>query len=258
MIPCSRTLSSPSSPLLGSVALFKVRTPPRCLSATTKTQTAAQLLSSRQSILDKTKNENKNKHSVNQPITFTQYCLHHTIRYGYSANPTRAHCLPHTSCWLDVCFENRMTRLVLLTKSISDVYKRKKNQQTNNVSTASTENQVICQTDTAVIQKRQVAGSVYWFRYFYAKLVGLFFFFLRQSSYSTCPWICCDSVVPAGGGLHRRSSWLSYWGIVTVPVLFGIQVNSNICNSCLYSLRGAIPIVFILARYLKKKKVLPA
>lgn len=126
--------------------------------------------------------------------------------------------------------------------------------KTNNVSTASTENQVICQTDTAVIQKRQVAGSVYWFRYFYAKLVGLFFFFLRQSSYSTCPWICCDSVVPAGGGLHRRSSWLSYWGIVTVPVLFGIQVNSNICNSCLYTLRGAIPIVFILARYLKKKK----
>lgn len=232
-----------------------MRTPPRCLSATTKTQTAAQLLSSRQSILNKKKTKT-NKHSVNQPITFTQYCLHHTIRYGYSANPTRAHCLPHTSCWLDVCFENRMTRLVLLTKSISEVYKRKK---TNNVSTASTENQVICQTDTAVIQKRQVAGSVYWFRYFYAKLVGLLFFFLRQSSYSTCPWICCYSVVPAGGGLHRRSSWLSYWGIVTVPVLFGIQVNSNICNSCLYTLRGAIPIVFILARYLKKKKkVLPA
>lgn len=42
-------------------------------------------------------------------------------------------------------------------KSISDVYKKKK----RNVSTASTENQVICSTDTAVIQKRQVAGSVY-------------------------------------------------------------------------------------------------
>lgn len=59
VIPFSRTLSSPSSPLLGSVTLFKVRTPPRCLSATTKTQTAAQLLSSRQSILDKKKKRNK-------------------------------------------------------------------------------------------------------------------------------------------------------------------------------------------------------
>lgn len=43
------------------------------------------------------------------------------------------------------------------------------------MSTASTENQVICSTDTAVIQKRQVAGSVYKFRYFYANSVELFY-----------------------------------------------------------------------------------
>lgn len=60
-----------------------------------------------------------------------------------------------------------MTRLVLLMKSISDMYKKKRKKKTGkgkkkNVSTASTENQVICSTDTAVIQKeRQVAGSVY-------------------------------------------------------------------------------------------------
>lgn len=65
-------------------------------------------------------------------------------------------------------FRNRMTRLVLLMTSISDVYK-------NNVSTASTENQVICSTDSAVIQKRQVASSVYWFRYFYANSAELFY-----------------------------------------------------------------------------------
>lgn len=49
------------------------------------------------------------------------------------------------------------------------MYKKK------NVSTASTENQVICSTDTAVIQKRQVAGSVCKFRYFYANSVELFY-----------------------------------------------------------------------------------
>lgn len=81
----------------GSITLFKVRTPRWCRSAITKTLMAAQMLSSRQSIPE--------KHSLNQPITFTQYCLHHTIRYGYSTNPTIAHCLPHTSCRLDVCFE---------------------------------------------------------------------------------------------------------------------------------------------------------
>ena len=66
-------------------------------------------------------------------------------------------------------FWNRMTRLVLLMKSIFQMCTKK------NVSTASTENQVICSTDTAVIQKRQVAGSVYWFRYFYANSVELFY-----------------------------------------------------------------------------------
>lgn len=43
------------------------------------------------------------------------------------------------------------------------------------MSTVSTENQVKCSTDTAVIQKRQVAGSVFnKFRYFYANSVELF------------------------------------------------------------------------------------
>lgn len=48
----------------------------------------------------------RGKHSLNQPITSTQYCLHHTIRYGNSANPTPAYStvFPLTSCWLDVCF----------------------------------------------------------------------------------------------------------------------------------------------------------
>lgn len=122
----------------------------------------------------------------------------------------------------------------------------------------STESQVIHPTDTAVILKRQVASSVYWFRYFYAKLLGFsfsFFFFLRQSSYSTCPWNCCDSVVPAGGGLHWRSSWLSYRGNVSVPVLFGIQVNfpTFVIPVCI-TLWGAISIVFIHARYWGGKK----
>lgn len=44
-----------------------------------------------------------------------------------------------------------------------------------NVSTVSTENQVKCSTDTAVIQKRQVAVSVFKFRYFYANSVELFY-----------------------------------------------------------------------------------
>lgn len=47
---------SPSlSPPPGSATLFKVRIPPGCLSATTKTQTAAQLLPWRQSVLDQEK-----------------------------------------------------------------------------------------------------------------------------------------------------------------------------------------------------------
>lgn len=155
------------------------------------------------------------KHFLNQPITFTQYCLHHTIRYGYSANPTIAHCLPHTSCWLDLCFEIEWLDWYFSWKAFQILKKK-------NVSTASTENQVICSTDTAVIQKRQVASFVYWFRYFYANSVELF---LHQSSYSICPWIRCDSVVPAGESLHRRSSWLSHLALYWFLFLFGIQVK---------------------------------
>ncbi len=92
-LPAKLSLSSPPS---GSITLFKMRTRPWCLSAITKTLMAAQMFPSRQSIPEK--NKKQKKHSLIQPITFTQYCLHHTIRYGYSANPTIAHCLPHTSC----------------------------------------------------------------------------------------------------------------------------------------------------------------
>ncbi len=141
---------------------------------------------------------------------------------------------------------NRMTRLVLAWKAFQMCTKKKNKKK--KVSTASTENQVICSTDTAVIQKREVAVSVYWFRYFYANFSRTF---LYQSSYSICPWICCDSVVPAGEWLHRRSSWLSHSASYWFLFLFGIQVNSDICNSCLYSIWGAIPILFILVRYLQ-------
>lgn len=80
--------------------------------------------------------------------------------------------------------------------------------------------------------------------------------FLHQSSYSICPWICCDSVVPAGEWLHRRSSWLSHLASYLVPCFFVWYSgkNSDICNSCLYTRGGAIPSVFILVRYLRKKK----
>lgn len=103
------------------------------------------------------------KHFLNQPITFTRYCLHH-IRYGYSANPTIAHCLPHTSCWLDVCFKIEWLDWYFSWKAFLMCTKKKQKRQKkkkHNVSTASTENQVICLTDTAVIQKRQVASSLY-------------------------------------------------------------------------------------------------
>lgn len=72
--------------------------------------------------------------------------------------------------WLDWYFSWKAFQTC--TKKKKKKGKRKK----KNVSTASTENQVICSTDTAVIQKeRQVAGSVYWFRYFYANSVELFY-----------------------------------------------------------------------------------
>ena len=81
-----------------SVTPFKVRTPPLHTSfshnqnSNGSTDVVSEAICSRQ-------------HFLNQPIAFTLYCLHHTIRYGYSASPTIAHCLPHTSCRLDVCFE---------------------------------------------------------------------------------------------------------------------------------------------------------
>lgn len=142
----------------------------------------------------------KKKHSVNQPITFTQYCLHHTIRYGYSANPTIAHRLPHTSCWLDVCFEIEWLDWYFSWKAFQMCTK-------TNVSTASTENQVIRQTDTAVIQKASSSRFCVLIQVLLCKISRTF---LHQSSYSICPWICCDSVEPAGEWLHRRSSWLSH------------------------------------------------
>lgn len=86
--------------------------------------------------------------SLNQPITFTQYCLHYTIRYGYSANPSRAHRLPHTSCRLDVCFEIEWLDWFFSQKAFNISKKTNKKKKANgkkknNVSTDTTENQVM-------------------------------------------------------------------------------------------------------------------
>lgn len=118
-------LPSSFSALPGSATLVKVRTPPRCLSATTKTQTAAQLFSSRHSIPDeekRQKQESKNALWISQSrllsiVYITQKGMDpQQIRLGLTVFPIPA------ADWTCV-FEIWMTRLVLLMKSISDICK---------------------------------------------------------------------------------------------------------------------------------------
>lgn len=117
----------------------------------------------------------------------------------------------------------------------------------------STESQVIHPTDTAVIQKRQVAGSVYWFRYFYAKLLGLSLSILFFNANLVILHVHEFAVIllyQQGEAFTGEVADCRNRGNVSVPVLFGIQVNfpTFVIPVC-RTLWGAIPIVFIHARY---------
>lgn len=116
-------------------------------------------------------------------------------------------------------FWNRMTRLVLFTRSILDKDRRKKD------------------TMWALLALKirwcifnghccdSKASSSQFCVLIQVLLCKFSRTFLHQSSYSMCPWICCDSNVPAGETLHKRSSWLShlalYWFLFLVICCWG-------------------------------------
>lgn len=134
-------------------------------------------------------------------------------------------------------FWNRMTRMVLLMKSISDMYTRKKKQKT--WALLALKIRLYVQRTLLWFKKRQVAGSVCKFRYFYANSVELFYTNLVILYVHEFAVIL---LYQQGNRFTGEVADCHIWHRIGSCFFFGIQVNSDICNSCLYTLWGAIPI----------------
>lgn len=160
---------------------------------------AAQIFSSRQSVPGKTKQTKKktNKHkSVNMSITFAQYCLPHPSKVWILSKPIYSSLSSPYQLLIGRVHWNRMTRLVLLMKSISDMNKQK--WALRALKSGSTFDGLCCDSKASSSQFCVIIQVL---------LCKINRPFLHHSSYSICPWNCCNSVVPAGERFHRTSSW---------------------------------------------------
>lgn len=152
---------------------------------------AAQMFSSRQSVPE------KQHKSVNKSITFAQYCLPHPSKVWILSKPIYSSLSSPYQLLIGRVHQNRMTRLVLLMKSISDMNKQKWAPRALKSGFAF---DGLCCDSKASSSRFCVIIQVL--------LCKINRPFLHHSSYSICPWICCNSVVPAGERLHRTSSWI--------------------------------------------------
>lgn len=153
------------------------------------------MFSSRQSVPEKTNKQTNTNLWISQSLSLSSVYLTHQkvwilCKPIYSSLSSPYQLLIGRVHW------NRMTRLVLLMKSISDMNKRKWALQA--LKSGFTFDGLCCDSKASSSQLCVIIQVL---------LCKINRPFLHHSSYSICPWNCCNSVVPAGERFHRTSSW---------------------------------------------------
>lgn len=132
---------------------------------------------------------------ISQSLSLSTVYLTH-LKYGCSANPSTAHCLSHTSCWLDVRIEIEWLDWFSSWKAFQTWTNKK--WALRALKSGFTFDGLCCDSKASSSQFCVIIQVL---------LCKINRPFLHHSSYSICPWNCCNSVVPAGERFHRTSSW---------------------------------------------------
>lgn len=124
---------------------------------------------------------------MSKSITLAQCCLPHPSNVWILSKPTYSSLSSPHQRLIGRVHWNRMTRLVLLLKSISDMDKLK--WALRALKSGFSFDGLCCDSK---------ASSSRFCVIIQVLLCKINRPFLHHSSYSICPWICCHSVVPAG------------------------------------------------------------